>query len=255
MDRKTILMLPGLLNDATLYENQVSALADVAKCTVGDLTRSSTIADMADDVLAAAPETPFVLVGMSMGGYVALEIMRRAPKRVSALALLDTSARPDTEEATAGREALIARGKTEFPKVVEALLAKLALPDHVDTPEVGSAFQSMAISVGYEVFVQQQRAIIGRPDSRPSLAAIRCPTLIVCGADDSLTPPEVHKEMAEAIPGARLEIIPECGHLSPLEQPDKVTAILRDWLQSLPPEKGGEPVPGAGDGVDSGEPR
>lgn len=234
MEMPKLLLLPGLLNDATLYEQLVVKLADVADCAVGDITRSDSVASLAEEVLAQAPETPFVLVGMSMGGYVALEIMRRSPERVRALALLDTSAHPDTAEAIAGREELIRKGKEDFPGVIKTLLPRMAHPDHADLPEVGGAFQSMAVSLGYEVFVRQQKAIIGRPDSRPSLSAIRCPALVLCGADDALTPPALHRELAAGIAGARLEIIEECGHLSPLEQPEKVEAILRDWLASLP---------------------
>ncbi|NMG73495.1 alpha/beta fold hydrolase [Aromatoleum diolicum] len=233
MEKMNLLLLPGLLNDASLFEHQADALADLVGITVADLTGSDSISALAADVLGQAPAGPFMLVGMSMGGYVAFEIMRQAGERVRALALLSTSARPDTPDATAAREELIALAETNFPAVIEKLLARMAHPEHANTPEVGGVFQSMATGLGQEVFVRQQRAIIGRADSRPSLASIRCPTLVLCGREDLVTPPEVHEELVAGIAGAQLAMIEECGHLLPLEQPEQVTTILRDWLSEL----------------------
>lgn len=238
MEKMNLLMLPGLLNDASLFEHQAEALADLVGITVADLTGSDSITTLAADALAQAPAGPFMLAGMSMGGYVAFEIMRQAGERVRALVLLSTSARPDTPDATAARKELIALAETNFPAVIEKLLARMAHPAHANTPEVGGVFQSMATGLGREVFVSQQHAIIGRADSRPTLAGIRCPTLILCGREDLVTPPDVHRELADGIAGAQLAIIEECGHLVPLEQPEQVTAILRDWLSELvrPPQ-------------------
>ena len=233
MERLNLLLLPGLLNGASLFEHQADAMADRVDVTVADLTGSDSISGLAEDALAQAPAGPLVLAGMSMGGYVAFEIVRRAGERVRALALMSTSARPDTPEATAAREALIELAGTDFPAVIEKLLARMAHPEHANTPEVGGMFQSMATGLGAEVFVRQQRAIIGRPDSRPSLATIRCPTLVLCGREDLVTPPDVHQELVAGIVGAQLEIIEQCGHLLPLEQPTQVTAILRTWLADL----------------------
>lgn len=234
MEKLNLLLLPGLLNDASLFEVQAAALADVGTITIADLTRSDTIGGLADSVLSEAPDGRFVLVGFSMGGYVAFEILRKAAGRVCGLVLMDTSARPDTEEARAGREELIQRSESDFPGVIEALLARMAHPDDANTPEVGGVLQSMASALGRDVFVTQQRAIMSRPDSRPLLREIRCPTLIICGRDDQITPPAVHDEMAAGIVGSRLEIIDDCGHLAPLEQPERVTELLRDWLTKLP---------------------
>lgn len=228
-----LVLLPGLLCDASLFGHQADALVDIGGVTVVDLTRSDSIAALAADALAQAPDGPFVLAGMSMGGYVALEIMRQAPRRVRGLMLISTSAQPDTPEAIANRETLIAQAQSDFPEVIEALLARMAHPDHANTPEVGGVFQSMATGLGSEVFARQQRAIMSRIDSRPTLAGIKCPTLVVCGRQDALIPLEVQQELAAAIPGARLEILERCGHLAPLEQADEVAQILRDWLVAL----------------------
>lgn len=234
MERKALLLLPGLLCDASLFTHQAGALADAVDIGVGDLSLADSIATMADEVLARAPAQPFVLLGMSMGGYVAFEILRRAPKRVQALVLLNTSARPDTAEASETRRRLVRRAQGNFPLVVELLARRMAFGGHANTPEVGGAFQAMAASLGVEVFARQEQAIIERPDSRPLLPSIRCPTLVIGGLDDQVTPPALQREMARAIPQADLELIEACGHLSPLEQPERVTAILRDWLASLP---------------------
>ena len=233
MEKMNLIMLPGLLNDANLFTHQVGGLANLVAVTVADLTGSDSIAALAADTLAQAPAGPLMLAGMSMGGYVAFEIMRQAGERVRALALLSTSARPDTPKATAGREELIELSGTDFPAVVESLLARMAHPAHANTPEVGGMFQSMAMALGREVFVRQERAIIGRADSRPTLAGIRCPVLVICGRQDRLTSPEVHEEIVAGIPGAQLVVIEECGHLSPLEQPEKLTTLLHDWLYEL----------------------
>jgi pimeloyl-ACP methyl ester carboxylesterase len=231
MEKVNLLLLPGLLNDASLFEQQVSVLADEAHIAVADLTRSDSIADLASDALSQAPGDEFALVGLSMGGYVAFEIMRRAPQRVRALALLDTTARPDSSEATAARETLMRLSESDFPAVIETLLPRLAHPTRANTPEVGGVIQSMAMGLGKDVFQRQQRAIIGRIDSRPALKQIDCPTLVLCGRDDLITPPDLHRELAAAIRGAKLAIIDECGHLSPLDQPARVTEALQRWLQ------------------------
>ena len=234
MKNPNLVLLPGLLNDASLFAQQADALADVAGITIADLTGTDTIGQLAADTLAAAPGGQFVLVGLSMGGYVALEIVRQAPERVRALVLMSTSAHPETREATAAREKLIKLAETQFQTVIDTLLTRMAHPDHARTPEVGGLFQSSANGLGKEVFVRQERAIIGRIDSRPGLARIKCPTLVTCGREDVITPPAVQAELFAARPGAKLEIIQHRGHLSPLEQPGQVTGILRNWLRALP---------------------
>ena len=167
-----------------------------------------------------------------MGGYTALEIMRRAPERVSALALLDTSARPDTPEASENRRKQIALAATDFDAVINALFPKLVLAVHATDPELSALFTAMAQKVGAAAFARQQAAIMGRADSRPHLAHITCPTLVLCGRDDGVTPVTVHEEMAAAIPGSVFEIVETCGHLSAMEQPAAVTLALSRWLSN-----------------------
>jgi Predicted hydrolases or acyltransferases (alpha/beta hydrolase superfamily) len=229
--RQSLVLLPGLLNDHRLWTHQVEDLADVADVQVGDLTRDDSMAAMAERVLAVAPDR-FALAGLSMGGYVALEIMRRAAGRVERLALLDTAARPDTpEQSQRRRDAVaIARLPGGFAKIMPAMLPNLVHPDHLPLDRVGGLARDMALAVGPEAFARQQNAIIHRPDSRPGLPRISCPTLVLVGRDDALTPLDRAEEMAALIPGAVLEEIEHCGHLSALEQPEQVSAALRRWL-------------------------
>ena len=216
MARTPLILLPGLLLDQALWEPQLAALSDVADMTVGDLTQNDSMAEMAQTVLAKAPPS-FALAGLSMGGYAAFEIMRQAPERVTRLALLDTSARPDTPEQTRDRQALINMcEKGEFKGVTRRLLPRWIHPSRVDDKALTETVMTMTARVGRDAFIREQTAIMGRPDSRPGLSRIRCPTLVLCGHEDLATPVEVHREMAAAIPNARLVIVPACGHLSPL---------------------------------------
>jgi pimeloyl-ACP methyl ester carboxylesterase len=179
--------VPARLNDASLFQQQIDVLSAVASTDVADLTQAETIADAARSVLDLAPKEPFVLVGLSLGGYVAFEIMRQAPERVAALALLDTSARPESPEARAARTALMTLAETDLKAVFEQLMPRLSHPDRMNQPAVRGVVHSMMSSLGKGIFLRQQRMIMTRPDSRPSLADIRCPTLVICGREDLIT--------------------------------------------------------------------
>jgi pimeloyl-ACP methyl ester carboxylesterase len=233
-ERTHLVLLPGLLNDRRLWQRQVTDLAGLADVSVGDLTVADDIGGLADAVLAAAPARHFALAGLSMGGYVALEIMRRAPDRVRALALLDTTARPDTTEGREGRRILMEQAETDFPGVVETLLPRMVHPSQLDDADIVGTIRSMAMAAGSPVFLRQQRAIMGRQDSRPLLGGIRCPTLVLCGRQDVVTPVEVHQEMVASIAHAGFTVIDRCGHLSPLGQPRQVTDALKAWLLRVP---------------------
>jgi pimeloyl-ACP methyl ester carboxylesterase len=229
--KPNFLLLPGLLNDASVFTDQVAALAPVATVEVGNLTLAESIGDLAASVLKAASAKHFVLLGLSLGGYVAFEIMRQAPERVTGLVLMDTTALPDTPEASAKREVLIELAATDLDAVIERLLPLLSHPDRMNLPAVRGNIQSMANGLGAEVFTRQQRAIIGRPDSRPTLKDITCPTLVICGHDDLITPPQMAKDIASGIKHAKLEIIAQCGHLATLDQPELVSDLLLGWIK------------------------
>lgn len=227
-----LVLLPGLLCNRRLWETQIDALRGAAHISVADLTHDETVAAMARRVVADAPDE-FALAALSMGGYVAFEILRQAPERVQRLALLDTSARPDRPEQSARRRGLMELAqKGRFKGVTPQLLPILIHPDRRSDKALVRTVMDMAEEIGMEAFLRQQRAIMGRPDSRPLLPTIACPTLVLCGADDQLTPVELHEEIAAGILGARLIVVPECGHLSTLERPDAVNAALRDWLNA-----------------------
>lgn len=228
--KASLLILPGLLEDADAFQPWAIGLADVASLVVADLTRSNTIAGLAKDALAQAPDGKFLLAGHSMGGYVALELMRQAPDRVEALALLNTHARPDTPEATENRRRLIALAEREFDAVPAALMPKLMTAEHLKDPVLTGIIGSMALATGKEGFRRQEEAIIGRIDSRPHLKDIRCRTMVVAARHDQLMPLEILKELADGIPGARLEIVEDSGHMASIEQPERVLALIRAWV-------------------------
>jgi pimeloyl-ACP methyl ester carboxylesterase len=231
MVKKTpLVLLPGLLCDRALWQAQIDDLSDIAEPVVAELSHDDSMTGMARRVLAGAP-LRFALAGLSMGGYVAQEIMRQAPERVARLALLDTGARADTEEQTARRRGLIELAeKGEFKGVTPRLLPLFLHADRLGDEALVGAVMAMTERVGKDAFLRQQRAIMGRADSRPSLSAIKCPTLVLCGRQDQLTPLDLHEEIAALIHGAHLEIVEACGHLSSMERPWDVSVLLRQWL-------------------------
>ena len=230
-----LMLLPGLLNDARLWQHQCAALAPLADVRVADLSTADSMQGLAESVLAQAPPGPFALAGLSMGGYVALELMRllilqKAEQRVIALALLDTSARPDSSEAGAIRRQAIEQAQRKFAHIAPALMQRQLHPDHVRQAELVDAVTQMAQRIGKDAYIRQQRAIMSRIDSRPFLKDIACPTLVLCGREDRITPVELHEEMAAAIPAARMVVIEHSGHLSALEQPQAVSDAMQTWL-------------------------
>jgi pimeloyl-ACP methyl ester carboxylesterase len=228
--RTHLILLPGLLCNEALWTHQIAFLGDEAECSVADTTRHDSIEAIARDVLDTAPAT-FALAGLSMGGYVALEIMRLAPERVTRLCLLDTSARPDPEEQKQRRKLLISMSQAgKFKGVTPRLLPMLISPARLGDKSVTDVIMAMAETMGRDVFVRQQTAILNREDSRPYLSSIRCRTQVICGTEDAITPPATAEELAAGIPGSRIALIEKCGHLSTLEQPDRVNQLMKDWL-------------------------
>jgi pimeloyl-ACP methyl ester carboxylesterase len=226
-----LVLVPGLLCDAAVWQPQTDALADVAAPWVADHTRHDDLRALAAAVLREAPAERFALAGFSMGGYVALEMIAQAPERIARLALVDTSARPESAEARERRLRLIELAVSgKFSRVTEVLLPMMLHASRLADPALLAVVRDMARRTGEDAFVRQERAIMSRADSRPRLAAIGCPTLVLCGRDDQLTPLEGHEEMAAAIPGATLTVLGTCGHMSTLERPEAVSAALRTWL-------------------------
>jgi pimeloyl-ACP methyl ester carboxylesterase len=226
----TLVLVPGLNCTERLFEAPIAALQDSRRIIVADHTQDDTMEAIAKRLLRQAPAR-FALAGLSMGGYVALEVIRLAPERVTRLGLLDTSARADTEDARQRREALIALAQAgRFDQVHAELWPKLVHPERRQDHELESVVREMARATGPEAFVREQRAIMSRRDARPMLPGIEIPTLVLVGAEDALTPPDLAREIAEMVEWASLVVVPNSGHLSTLEQPATVTKALRLWL-------------------------
>ncbi len=226
-----IVLVPGLNCSPRLYASQIPALWTFGPVTVAHHVADDTMAAIARRVLDAAPPR-FALAGLSMGGYIALEMVRQAADRVARLALLDTGARDDPPEVREVRHKRIALAENgRFDEVVETTWPMLVHADRRGDAALKAIHVAMCRDVGAQGYVRQQKAILSRADSRPLLPTIRCPTLVLVGAQDELTPPHLSEEMAAGIPGAKLVKVPDCGHLSTLERPDAVTSAMAAWMR------------------------
>jgi len=226
-------LVPGLLCDDALWRHQVEGLADIADMGVSHQhTRYNTIAEIANAILADAPPR-FALAGLSMGGYIALELIDRAPERVERLALLDTRARGDQLEQKSHRKELIGLVETGgFEEVTDRLLSLFVHPERLSDEALVSEIKGMTHRVGPDSFLVQQQALMTRRDHFENLQNISCKTSVICGRQDQLTPLECSVEMADCIPGSRLVVIENCGHLTTMERPEEVNAALRKWLEN-----------------------
>jgi len=225
-------LVPGLTCTARLYAPQIEALWPFGPVMVADHRRDADITAVAARILSNAPPR-FALAGLSFGGYIAFEIMRQAPERIAKLALLDTSARPDTPEQTATRKTWIAMAQSgRYGEIPDLSIPRYLHRDRQNDVSMTTVVRQMIEVTGAPAFVRQLQAIMSRPDSRPLLPSIRCPTLVLVGDGDIATPPDLHREIAAGIPGARLVIVPNCGHLSTIERPEAVNAALSAWLEA-----------------------
>lgn len=232
MPAETLVLIPGLLNDAELWARQIPMLDDlVDRVVIPDTTAHEDIRETAAQVLAET-EGALAVAGLSMGGYVALEVLRQAPERVERLALIDTSARRDSADQRRRRTGLIELAdKGRFKGVTPRLLPLLVHRSRLEDESVTRPIFDMAGRIGKDGFIRQQKAILSRDDSRDLLTGVTVPALVMCGRDDQLTPVELSQEMAAAIPGAVLHIVEECGHLPALEKPQECGEALRAWLE------------------------
>jgi pimeloyl-ACP methyl ester carboxylesterase len=227
-----VVLIPGLACTPRLYAEQMPALWTFGPVTVADHRRADSMEEIARQILSDAPQR-FALAGLSMGGYIALAIMRIAPERVAKLALLDTGPRNDTPEAGERRKAQIAMAQAgKLDAIANALWPLLVHKDRQGDHELKKINDGMMRLNGADTFVRQQIAIMTRPDSRPGLPAIKCPTLVLVGDGDQLTPPALSEEMAALTPGSKLVVVPQCGHLSTLERPEAVTKALVAWMEA-----------------------
>lgn len=229
---ETLVVVPGLNCTGEVFAPVLEGLRRSREVMVADQRQDDAIAGMAERLIEAAPDR-FALAGHSMGGYVALEVARRAPGRVTRLGLLSTSARPDPDERKDARRRLIALAEQgRFADVHAALWPALVHPSRRGDRQLEGVVRRMMDETGPEAFIRQERAIMGRADQRSWLPQIEIPTLVLVGSDDAVTPPDLSREMAEMIEWASLVVIPACGHLAPLEEPAATLAAMEAWLAS-----------------------
>jgi pimeloyl-ACP methyl ester carboxylesterase len=220
------------LCDERLYAAQLAAFGNAYDCRVFVFRDHDSLREMAEALLAGTPPR-FSLIGLSLGGYVAFEVIRRQPQRLERLALLDTTAVADSAARRAGRLADIARVREGgIDALIPELPGRWLLPAHAERAELVGLMAAMARSIGARGQRNQQRAMLARPDSHADLSTLTIPTLVMCGEQDAVTPLADHQAMAARISGSRLAIIPDCGHLSTLEQPEAVNRQLAQWLAS-----------------------
>ena len=236
MPKIPLLLIPGTLNTARVWAAQSAGLAHLAEIHIADVTTQDSTAAMAEDALRAMPAR-FAVAGFSLGGFVAMEVLRLAPERVAGLALISSSARAEPQEALAGRQKSIDLAQRDFARLLTNMRPFMLSPANIGNPGLNAALDAMMLEVGAEAFARQSRAVMGRADSRALLPSITCPTLLVCGRDDKVTPPKYSEEMAAAVPGAVLELLDQVSHLSLMEAPDRITELLKAWLHRVSPQQ------------------
>jgi pimeloyl-ACP methyl ester carboxylesterase len=226
------LLIPGLNSTSEVFRDLTPALWSLGPVTVANHTEGDSIASIAAAILRDAPPR-FALLGFSMGGYIAFELFRQAPLRVAKLCLLDTSARPDTPEATVKRRQKIAITRDGgFSKTLDGAFEDAVHPDHQGRADLRALSKAMSLALGPEIYMRQQEAIIGRVDSQPTLREIRVPTAVIVGDADKITPLEGAREMADGIAGATLTVVERAGHLAVLEQPEAVNGAIVAWAKA-----------------------
>ncbi|WP_119157810.1 alpha/beta fold hydrolase [Caldimonas tepidiphila] len=236
MSRSTVVLLPGLLCDEAVWAGQRQALSEFADCVVPSYGEQDSIRGMAQDVLAALPHGPLSLAGHSMGGRVALEMMRMAPGRIEQIALLDTGLEPIAageagEAERAKRFALLHTAQQAGMRAMGREWARgMVHPSRLDSPLFEDILAMIERSTP-RVFAAQINALLGRPDAREVFRAARCPTLLVCGRQDAWSPLSRHEQMQQMRPDARLVVVEDSGHMAPMEQPEAVSLALAAWLR------------------------
>ena len=231
MAKLPLLLLPGTLCDATLFEHQMNNLAGVCTPQVVDVHLQDNLPDVARYVLNQV-DGEFAVAGLSYGGIVAFELWRQSPQRITKMALLNTNPYPASAETREKQQRFVGMAHLgEFREITTDFLKDTMLhPDHQKDLKLRSKVLKMAENVGVQGFVNEVRAQLARPDAVHELPFITCPTLVLTGYEDYVIPFSVHKDMASRMPNSRFVGVPNCGHLSTMEQPEIVTQALRDWL-------------------------
>ncbi len=226
----SLVLLPGLMCDERLFAPQIKEFSNQLDLLIGDITGHDTIEGIAKDVLQQAPSS-FCLAGLSMGGIVAMEVVRQAPTRVQKLALLDTSPLAELDEIKERRNSQIAKVLSGgLLAVMRDELKPFYVDDVSNKVEILSICMEMAMKLGPQVFKRQSHALQSRPDQQATLRKIAVPTLVLCGEHDQLCSVAKHQLMHSLIPNSKLVIIKYAGHLTTLEQPEKVNRAFSEWL-------------------------
>lgn len=240
--KTSLILVPGLLCDETVWSHQIDALADVADTQVAAHGERDSLIAMAEAIIARAPPR-FALAGHSMGGRVAFEVIRRVPDRVAALAVLDTGHLPlpageAGEREIASRMGLVEKARRNGMRAMGwDWLQGMVYPSRLADAVLVNAVLDMFERKTPEIYAAQTRALIGRPDATSLLGKIRCPTLVLCGREDVWSPPQRHEQICNMIPGSSLTVVPYCGHMSTMERPAEVSAALRTWLERAARER------------------
>lgn len=224
-------MIPGTLCDALLFEPQINGLSDIAECQVANHSSSDNLKEVAANILSET-EGDLIVMGLSYGGIIAFEMWRQAKDRIKKLILLNTNHNLPSETTKLNQQRFVGMSYLgEFREITTDILKDAMMhPDHAKDPKLRNKVLKMALNIGKEAFLRQIKAQLGRPDSTKDLPNIDCPTLVMTGREDKVCTVKLHEEMAALIPNSQLEIIEHCGHLSTLEQPEKVTQIIRQFI-------------------------
>lgn len=232
-----LLLLPGLMNDERVWEPIRRSMPDARHLVIAPTHLADTIEAVASSAIQSMPPGKFGFAGFSLGGYVALEVCRQAPERIAGIALLDTGARADSEEASQNRKRMLAAlgsGSASFAQIAAGFAPRLLHESHANDSRLVELLGDMARSVGSDGFVRQQTVAMNRPDGRDVLPTLRCPALVLCGREDQVTPPALSEEMARLLAGhVELVVVDRCGHMSTLEQPAVVAAAFARWMASV----------------------
>jgi len=233
-----LLLLPGLACDAEVWKHPARSLGEITGVEIADYGASDSIPEMARVALERAPER-FAVAGHSIGGRVAMEIVRRAPERVLGLALLDTAYKPWIPGEAGEREKAERHGYVEIARtqgmraMARTWLQKMVHPSRLSDAPLIESIVEMFGRKSPEIFAGQIKALLARPDATPVLAAARCPTLVLCGREDAWSQLDVHRQMAARLSNGKLVVIENCGHMAPMERPEAVTAALAGWFSGL----------------------
>lgn len=228
-----LLLLPGLMNDERVWGTLLPALRAGRLVHVAPTHLHGNLEDSAREAVAAMPPGPFAVGGFSLGGYAALEVYRQAKQRIAGLALLDTGARADAEEAKQARTRMVqamGSGAATLDQIAAGFAARVVHSSHLNDMDLLRLLADMASAVGIEGFAKQQQAAMGRPDNREMLTTLQVPVLVLCGREDQVTPLALSEEMAKLLPDAELVIVETSGHMTTLEQPEAVMSALAGWL-------------------------